>query len=269
MLMSLLSRFARRRTRPWAGWLALPVALLTAGIAPAQQSGSLSSAPADKAEAFRKNVTLLGIPPATVAPDGLVFASLSWTDKRSGVFDDPDGSAAIGFGLGVMDGALDLQFTAHITSLEDDFADSGYFTVRASHRIDSGGTPTYIGVGASQLAAWGDATDQDIEGSVSVTSFPVVSMGGDLYPLMLTLGAGSNVRNFDRDPGVFVGAGIGLSEAFGTSVAWNGDNVDLGASFRIKGLDNLGFNVVLSDAFDQDDRQRFILSVNWIKDNVF
>ena len=239
--------------------------IAAAGLASAQDSIS----PEERFAAFDKNVTLLGIPPATVAPGGLVFAGIAWTDKRNGVTDEADGSAALGFGVGVGDNLFDLQFAAHITSLEDDFADSGYFSIRASKRIDQGGIPTFIGVGAGNLGGWGDAEDEDTSWSGSITAFPVARIGGNYYPLMLTVGAGSNVRDFYRESGGFAGLGIGLTESFGTSVAYNGDNFDLGASFRLPAIKNLGFNVILNDAFDQDDRQRVILSVNWFAENVF
>lgn len=224
-----------------------------------------------KVEAFKKNVTLLGIPPATVAPDGMVFAALAWTDKRNGLTDDADGSAAVGFGIGVGDDLFDLQFTAHITSLEDDLGDSGFFDIRASKRIDAGSIPTYLGLRVGRIGAWGDAEleDDELSYSGSLTAFPVARIGGDVYPLMATIGAGSHAREFGTESGVFAGLGIGLTESFGTSVAYNGDNFDVGASFRIPGLDSVGFNVILNDAFDQDDRQRVILSVNWIAENVF
>ncbi|MDV7143105.1 hypothetical protein R3X27_10460 [Tropicimonas sp. TH_r6] len=237
-----------------------------ASAAGAQQSISHE----EKVRAFSKNVSLLGIPAATVAPDGLVFAAVAFTDKRNGVTDDWDGSAAFGFGVGVGDDLFDLQFTAHVTSLDDDFGDSGFLGVRASKRIDSGGIPTYLGLGVRNIAPWGDAdVDDDLAYSGSITSFPVARIGGDVYPLMLTVGAGNKVRDFDREAGVFAGLGIGLTEYFGTSVAYNGDNMDVGASFRLPGLDSVGFNVILNDAFDQDDRQRVIFSLNWIAKDVF
>ncbi len=247
--------------------LAAAIAALAGGAA-AQQSISQE----EKVRAFSKNVTLLGIPAATVAPDGLVFAAVAFTDQRerNGLVDDWDGSAAFGFGIGVGDDLFDLQFTAHITSLEDDFGDSGFLGVRGSKRIDSGGIPTYLGLGVRNIAPWGDAeANDDLAYSGSITSFPVARIGGDVYPLMLTLGAGNKVRDLDREAGVFAGLGIGLHEYFGTSVAYNGDNVDLGASFRMPGLESVGFNVILNDAFDQDDRQRVVFSLNWIAKDVF
>lgn len=258
------------RPATWPGRL---VALLAMGglvfcLAPAA-SAQQSIHDEEKIRAFGKNVTLLGIPPATVAPDGLVFASLAWTDKRNGVKEAADGSAAVGFGVGVGEDLVDLQFTAHITSLEDDFADSGFFGVRASKRIDGGALPTYIGAAVRNIAPWGDAEDNDLDYSASLTAFPVARIGGDVYPFMVTVGAGTGIRDFYEGSGLFAGVGVGLTESLGASVAYNGDNFDVGASFRIPGINSLGFNLILNDAFDQDDRRRVILSVNWIAQNVF
>ena len=43
-------------------------------------SGSAAIAQTAKAQ---KNLTLLGVPSATVAPHGVVFGAVSWTDKRN------------------------------------------------------------------------------------------------------------------------------------------------------------------------------------------
>jgi len=47
-----------------------------------------------------KNVTLLGIPSATVAPNGTLFGSLAGSTKRDGIYDEVDGSAELGLGFG-------------------------------------------------------------------------------------------------------------------------------------------------------------------------
>ncbi|WP_172327861.1 hypothetical protein [Mangrovicoccus sp. HB161399] len=249
---------------------AAPVLLaLAATAAHAQESASLPAAVPDVSDAFRKNVTLLGIPPATVAPDGMVFAAVSWTDRRAGVHPQDDASGAVGFGLGLGDGLVDLQFTANVTSFEDDFGDSGYFSVKASHRLDDGGIPTFVALGADFLGAWGDSEDRDAGFDASLTLFPVIALGGASYPLMITVGGGDSVSDYRTDPGMFAGIGIGLTENFGTSIAFNGDNYDLGGSFRFKALKNWGFTAAVGDVFDQDDQQRVILSVNWIAANVF
>ena len=243
------------------------VSLLMLSV-PAMAMSQESISNDQKASAFERNVTLLGIQPATVAPAGLAFASLAWTDKRDGIKDEPDGSAALGLGIGVGD-LFDLQFTANITSLENDFGDSGFFDIRASRQLGFGSVPTFLGLGVTNVGAWGDADTLEEGVSAAITAFPVVQIGGGFYPLMLTLGGGTEVADFGTEPGALAGIGIGLTEAFGTSVAYNGDNVDIGASFRIPGVDMLGFNVILSDAFNMDDRQRVVLSLNWIVDNVF
>ena len=252
---------------------ALPAATLalalSAGAAFAQETAALPQAVPDVSEAFRKNVTLLGIPPATVAPDGMVFAAASWTDRRSGLYPQDDASGAVGFGLGLGDGLVDLQFTANVTSFEDDFGDSGYFSVKASRRVDGGGVPTFLGLGVDYLGPWGDSDDLDPGYYASLTVFPVLPVGAGLYPLMLTLGGGDKMHDFGEDPGFFAGAGIGLTESTGASLAYNGDNFDFGASFRIKGFETLGLTAAVGDVFDEDDRRRLILSVNWVFADVF
>ncbi len=262
--------FPDRGVRVLSGISAAALLALSAVPVAAQESASLPSAVPDVSEAFRKNVTLLGIPPATVAPDGLVFASVSWTDRRSGTFPEDDASGAVGFGLGLGDGLVDLQFTANVISFEDDFGDSGYFSIKASHRLDDGGgVPTYVAIGADLLGPWGDTEGTDPGFNLALTTFPVIQLGGASYPLMITLGGGDKVSDYGTEQGVFAGIGIGLSETVGTSIAFNGDNFDLGGSFRFKALENWGFTAGLGDVFDQDDRQRVILSVNWIAANVF
>ncbi|WP_108261447.1 hypothetical protein [Mangrovicoccus ximenensis] len=258
-----------RRGRAWAGWIAPPMLALAATAGQAQESASLPSAAPDVSEAFRKNVTLLGIPPATVAPHGLIFASGAWTNRRDERHREDDASGAVGFGLGLGDGLVDLQFTAHVTSFEDDFGDSGYFSIKASHRLDDGGMPTFVSVGADFLGPWGDSEDRDEGFNAALTIFPVIQLGGASYPLMMTLGGGDAVRDYSTEPGMFAGVGIGLSESFGTSFAFNGDHFDLGGSYRFKTLKNWGFTATVGDVFDQDDLQRVILSVNWVAADVF
>ncbi|MBE3637280.1 hypothetical protein [Mangrovicoccus algicola] len=259
-------RTARRAPPLLLGLAALSLAAAPAG---AQESAGLPAAIPDAADAFRKNVTLLGIPPATVAPDGLVFAAASWTDRRDGLHPQDDASVAAGFGMGLGEGLVDLQFTANITSLEDDFGDSGYLSVKASHRLAGAAVPTFVALGTDFLGAWGDAEDRDPGVTASLTMFPVLRLGAQAFPLMLTLGGGDAVSDFGEEEGLFAGIGIGLSESFGTSLAYNGDNFDFGGSLRLPGLRNWGLTAMMRDVFDEDDRQRVVVSVNWIAADVF
>ena len=237
---------------------ALAIGLICTGAAQAQ-------------DAARKNVTLLGIPSATVAPTGLAFAALTGTTKRDGVVDEVDGSLALGFGLGSAEDGVGVQVALFNTSLTDNFGDSGYLQVKFSRRIAAGTMPTYVGVSLGQLANWGDASGRDVTAALAVTSFAQVHFkpGGEAYPVMMTAGIANNVRNNDRDPGVFLGAGIGLTESFGVSAAWSGEDVDIGGSLRIKGLKNVGLTATLNDAFDQNDSRRMTFSVFLAVPNAF
>lgn len=217
-----------------------------------------------------KNVTLLGAPSATVAPHGLVFASLSISSDRVGPSDDGDGSLALGFGHGSAEEGLGLQATAYLTSLSDSPGDSGYLAFSASRRVAAGAVPVYAGLTVSQVAAWGDSSNLDPSGSVALTAFPTLTgRNGSIWPLMFTLGGGSDIRDFETDPGLFAGAGIGLTPELGASAAWYGDHVTLGAALRPRGVDNAYFTASLVDAFDQEDSQRVVVSFNLTLGNAF
>ena len=196
--------------------------------------GMASSAWAETMASTRtKNLTLLGISSATVAPAGVGFASLSYTDERTPDNSDEDGSAAFGFGLGNARTGIGFQFTTHITSLKDDFADAGYLSVKAARQIRGGDMPLFLGAQAEHLAGWGDSSDTDPRGLVALTAFRSgATASGEVYPQMFTIGVGSDLRNDNTDPGIFLGAGIGLTEIFGTSLAWTGETATLGISVR-------------------------------------
>ena len=82
---------------------------------------------------------------------------------------------------------------------------------------------------------------------------------------MYTIGAGTEVLD-GEDPGIFLGAGIGLTEALGVSAAWSGDQVNFGASIRLKQLNDMRFSFVLSDAFEFEDRRQITLGLSWSLD---
>lgn len=240
------------------------LALLAGPAAAQEQPYALAPAPAPK------NLTLLGVPSATVAPHGLIFSSLSISSERVGPGNDADGSLAVGFGLGSAEEAVGLQTTAHFTSLSDSPGDSGYLAFSLSRQLNGGATPVYAGLTVNQVAAWGDSSNLDPSGSIALTFFPTLTgRDGTTWPLMFTIGGGSDIRNFETEPGIFVGAGIGLTPELGASVAWYGDHVTLGAAYRPRGIDNAYFAASLVDAFDQEDSQRVVVSFNLTLANAF
>jgi hypothetical protein len=223
------------------------------------------------AQSKQKHLSLVGISSATVAPHGMGFVGLSYTTKRAIGNSGSDGSAVVGFGLGDANKTIGLQFSANITSLTDDFGDSGYFEVKASKLISSENNPTYASLTLGQLANWGDADGIDETAKIALTHFTQWTMGAgqEQYPVMMTIGAGTNLKNFDSEPAIFAGIGIGLSEYVSTSFAWTGDSVSIGGGFKIKGADDLVIAVSFDDAFNQLDRQRLTVSVGYKFKNLF
>ncbi|MCB1363026.1 MAG: hypothetical protein KDK02_02835 [Rhodobacteraceae bacterium] len=216
-----------------------------------------------------KNLTLLSVSSATVAPHGMWFASLGLTSKR-GAVNDWDGSLALGFGLGSAEDAIGLQLTANVTSLTGGFGDSGYFQINASRRIVAGRAPLYLGAEANGLGTWGQADVLPVGAKVMLTWFPVLETApGNSYPLMFTAGYGSHLKNGLRDPAAFFGAGIGITRNFGASVSWTGETVDLGASFTIDGIDGFNITTEVNDATDRLGSRRFTISFNFFRPGLF
>ena len=217
------------------------------------------------------HLRLLGIQSATVAPHGMGFAALSLTNKRAPGDNSNDGSAILGFGLGDAENSVGVQLNAHITSLTDDFGDSGYLSIKASRRLAAGPSPVYGSLMFGQLANWGDANPRDVTFSAAITRFSWANTdgAGRAYPLMMTLGAGTDLRNNDTDPGVFAGIGVGLSETMSASLAWTGESVTVGTGFKIRGLDDIGFGLSVDDAFNQVDNRRLIFSIGYRFNNLF
>ena len=209
----------------------------------------------------QKYVTLLGIHSATVAPGGLVFASVATDIDLAGDSSEEDTALTLGFGLGDANDGVGFQITATGNSSSDNFGSFGYFGIKASHRLNDGPSPTYLGFAVDRIGGMGAASGIDPAATLVLTRFTQLSFAetGQTFPVMMTIGAGSHVRNLSRDPGVFLGAGIGLTRNLGVSAAWNGDYYDIGTAFQVGNQRNLGFTVAILDAFNLEDRQQLSL----------
>lgn len=224
-------------------------------------------------------VTMSGIQSGTVAPGGLGFVSLNWSSRRDngtsfassgGFWTRTDGSLALGFGLGDAETGVGLQVTANITSLTDDFGDAGHWTLKAGTRLDRGGkVPLYLAVTADHLVGWGVSKRADESLDVTLTAFPKAQIGGVDRRLMLTIGAGSHVRNNGQDPGLYAGVGMAVTDNWAVSAAWTGEDVTLATGFRLAAVPNMQFTVGVDDAFDQNDARRVSLELTWTTDKLF
>lgn len=255
-----------RALRAMLAGLALAAGLAGPG-ARAQEAVGIGSLPPAPPEV--KNLTLLSIPSATVAPHGLGFASLGLTSKRGGTGNDWDGSMTLGAGLGDAQRAAGLQVTANITSLSSNFGDSGYFEAKLARLVVPGDSPLYVAAQVEGLARWGQASTVPQRGRIMATWFTDLSTGNDLFPLMVTLGYGSHLRNGRTDPGVFAGAGIGLTRNLGVSAAWTGETLDLGAAWRFEGAPGMTMSAEINDATDRLGSRRFSITFSFFRPNLF
>lgn len=266
------SRGKLRQTRSglFQGFIAgLTATILLATQAAAQDLTGRALPPAPSLADSPKNLTLLSVSSATVAPHGMWFTSLGLTSKR-GTIDDWDGSLALGFGLGDAQESIGLQITANITSLTNGFGDSGYFQINASRRIVDGDAPLYLGAEVAGLGTWGQANVLPVSGKVMLSWFPTLRTGnGESFPLMFTAGYGSHLKNLGRDPAPFFGAGIGLSRNFGASVSWTGETLDVGASFTFDGIDGFNVTTELNDVTDRLGSRRVTISLNFFRPGLF
>jgi len=237
--------------RPW-----LP------GLAGAFFAGLLAAPEIARGES--RHLTMLGIPSATVAPHGTGFLTLQYGSERPGPGTGADASLTFGVGFGDADETIGVQLSAEITSMTDDFADSGYLGLNFSRRISAGATPVYLGVGVWRLGAWGDAGGLDPAFDLSLSFFPTINTRNGPAPLMVTLGAGTDVRANDTEPGVFAGVGYGFSEEFGASAAWYGDHATIGVSYAPRNLRNVRFSAALVDVTNETGDRRAVAGVTLI-----
>ncbi|MDO6587950.1 hypothetical protein Q4543_20775 [Salipiger sp. 1_MG-2023] len=238
----------------------LPLALIGALPAAAQDDSGLD-----------KHLTLLGVPSAVTAPHGSVFASLAYATQRvNSSEDEGDGSLALGLGLGDINDGLGIQLTSQIVSLENDFADSGFFGLKLGRRISAGQTPLYLGLSVGNFGAWGNADDNDTTVDAMLTGFHLFDTGGSApTPVMFSLGYGSHVRDRFTEPGGFAGIGVGLSPWLASSVSWYGDYGTLGVSWSPPSNRKLSITASVVDVTDAIDERRGVFSVNFVLPKAF
>lgn len=234
-------------------------AIVIAGLLPG------ASAAQDNASEQRY-LTLLGIHSATVAPQGLFFASASQSFQLDGDLAEEDTAATLGFGLGDANTGLGFQFAASANSETDNFDSFGYFGVKVAGRLQSAAAPTYLGLAVDRIGGWGEAEDVDPATSVMLTRFTTIQTDRNTTPVIMTIGVGSDVQDDATEPGVFLGAGLGMSRNLSASAAWNGEFIEVGTAFKFDAVENLAMTVSISDAFNHEDRQQLSIGLSWFYD---
>lgn len=164
-----------------------------------------------------------------------------------------DASTSLAFGLGDAVNGMAIDFGVVNTSFRD-FGASGFLTVGASRQFSFSGGIGSFALSASNLAAWGDASDNE-ESATAVATF-LYNIGGN--EVMATLGAGSHLAS-DNEPGLLGGFGVAVAPEWAVSAGFVGDSPIIGANYFPAALAGTSVNFSLRDL---DDRDTAVFSVD-------
>lgn len=229
----------------------------------------------------QKYVSLTGIESAVTAPRGTGFFSATVSSKRidnatNSYVPGEDSSFAFGFGFGDAADGIGVQVTGNILSTNpDDFAADGYLGLKFSRRIDGGTNPTYIGLSVNGLLPWGDARYEpkthplnpdirkDPSATLAITRFTDIGGDSGSFPLMMTLGYGTNVKNNGQDAAAIFGIGLGIGQNASLSLSTNTEYVNVGLGWTFPGLDGYSFSLTANDPTNDANKRRMTLGVSY------
>jgi len=195
-----------------------------------------------------------------------IAVSYSSHDTQTSGQDD-DGSIALGYGLGNPSEALGLELTASITSVstsfwgDGKFADEGNISLKLHKRIEpiGLGAAASISLGASNLVGWGGTREVPTNYNLSYSALGYIGAYNQ-YAYNITFGYGSAVANVEKEGAVFYGIGIGSGD-FSGSIAYNGDEVNVGVTYFVPNVSGASLGVILGDATGSNDRKRTMVTI--------
>lgn len=162
---------------------------------------------------------------------------------------DLDGDFGIAVGFGDPVNAVGIATSLSITSLQDDFADSGYLNLSVHRQFRFSGGYGSINASISGIGAFGTASGRDVGGSL-VASFVT---GTQSRPYMITVGV-ANDLNLAQDVQGILGVGMGLNDQWAVSAGVYGDNNAIGVSYFPAWMPNAVIDVALRNVDDSARR---------------
>jgi hypothetical protein len=221
-----------------------------------------------------RNVSTFGINSGFGLPGGSMFAAGAITDERDRVQgSNMDGSGAVGLGFGDASQSIGADLSVGILSVDpDDFGEDGNVSARVFRQLPGfgGSGVSSVALGVANAASWGAAKNIDsnyfIAGSTVIDISPNTS---GYLPLMLSAGYGTGVKNLERDPAGFFGAGIGFTSRFSASTSWNGDEVMAGLGIRPFLRYNGQITLGMGDVTNRLDGRRWIITGYWFWEDLF
>ncbi|WP_163852306.1 hypothetical protein [Pseudooceanicola aestuarii] len=245
---------------------ALSAAALTAG----------ATAPLAQAAKPSASVTMFGADTAFILPHGSIFMGATATDPRGGVSGaGTDGDLSFGAGFGNPIDAVGLEVDVNVTSLSDDFGDSGSLTLKVARALLLQPNHVIFGsVAASNLGAWGDDKASDERWNVAVSGLTQIEGPALVHPVMWTVGYGSDSvlstpGSSLTEDGLFAGVGIGVTRHLGVAISGTENQLNAGIGVTVPGVDGLSVSYGVNDITDNMNRKQQMLSVSYTLTDVF
>jgi hypothetical protein len=214
----------------------------------------------------------------------LVFGGAATNARERGSAGSFDGSFAIAAGFGSPRTGVGFEIVVGSTSTGDPrdgisgvLGDGGVFAEgNLSFKLSRELTPAPFGqtfsvsFGAANALSWGTPSEVDTNYFLAATSlFDLQITDGPAYPVNVTLGLGSAVSNLERDPGVFFGIGVGLTERLSASASWMGDEVIVGASLSPWDSGRFQISLAAGDVTQRVSEGRVILAIGYVWDGMY
>lgn len=139
---------------------------------------------------------------------------------------DLDGDLGFALGFGDAVNALGFTVSADITSLQSDFADSGYFNVAAHRMFRFNGGYGSVNATVSGIGAFGTASARNVGGSLVAS----IVTGSQARPYMITFGV-ANDLTIAQDVQGILGIGVGINRDWAVSAGVYGDNNAIGVTY--------------------------------------
>lgn len=250
----------------FTGLIASPA--LAAGPSGSEPTTIVTPPPATTSASARAFPSVFGVPSAVAPPPNSGFVGVTFANPRSGIEGEgSDGDLFAGYTIGNPVDNVALTFGINITSLDDDFGDSGSLFLSGSRLIGaSASSLTFVGVSVTDIATWGDIADFEPGGSIQISH--IRDVGASAIPVQITAGY-ATANTYDADlsgdleDGAFLGFGVGLTQTLSASVSFTETQMNIGATAALPGLNGLSVTAGVYDVTDEVERQQYSLSLTY------
>jgi hypothetical protein len=216
---------------------------------------------------------------------GTVVLGVAATNARDrGKPGNADGSFALGFGFGDPRDTIGIDLVVSSTSTGDPraglrglmgnegiLAEGSFgFKLAREFKIDGIDARFSFAVGAANLLPWGSPEEVGENYFIVGTALSNLKLlDGPTFPVNLTFGVGSAISALEREPGIFGGIGVGVTQRMSMSLGWLGDEWIVGATFYPVRSSRMQVSIAAGDITQRTSDGRILLSVGYSWGGVF